>query len=171
MIMLRCPPRTQALTIALVSAFAGCSSERTLAEQCGSAYPKPTDEPLAARTAALPPFASLPIYQVNDSLPQIVTADSSIARFRNLYYARFSAFRSEDEIRSFIHRFDARVVGRADSDGWYAVLIPDPGPDTATFNLLQQCIGATHGVYVRSVSPRQQPLLRSPTVNESQRPE
>jgi hypothetical protein len=159
-----------AIAIALASAFAGCSSERTLAEQCGSAYPRPTDEQLAAHPTALPPFASLPIYQVNDSLPQIFTADSSIARFRNLYYARFGAFRSEDEIRSFIHRFDARVVGRADSDGWYAILIPDPGPDTATFNLLLHCIGATHGVYVRSVSPRPQPLLRRPTANDSQRP-
>ena len=62
-----------------------------------------------------------------------------------------------DHVVRLVNRsFDARIVGRAElGDGWYTVLIPDPGPDSSTFNLLLHCIGANHRVYVRSVFSRQ----------------
>jgi hypothetical protein len=145
-------PRCVALAIALL----GCREVDRRAAQCVSSYPRPTDEQLAAHPVSLPSLEALSVYQPSDSLPQIFSADSSIGRYRNLFYARFGAFRSDEEVQSFIRRFDARIVGKANlDDGWYAVLIPDPGPDSSTFNLLLHCIGANHRVYVRSVFSNQ----------------
>ena len=134
----------------------GCREVDRRADQCASSYPRPTAEQLAADTTSIPTLEELSVYRPGESLPQIFSADSSIGRFRNLFFARFGSFRSQQEVRSFIGRFDARIVGKADlDDGWYAVLIPDPGPDTSTFNLLLLCIGANHRVFVRSVFSRQ----------------
>ena len=144
-------PMLAAVAIALL----GCRESDRRADQCASSYPRPTAEQLATVTTSIPSLEELSVYRPSDSLPQIFSADSSIGRFRNLFYARFGTFRSEQEVRSFIRRFDARIVGKADWDGWYAVLIPDPGPDSSTFNLLLHCIGANHRVYVRSVFSRQ----------------
>ena len=142
--------------VALAVALLGCREVDRRADQCVSAYPRPASEQLAAPPVSLPALEALSVYQPTDSLPQIFSADSSIGRYRNLFYARFGAFRSDQEVQSFIRRFDARIVGKADLDGgWYAVQIPDPGPDSSTFDLLLHCIGANHRVYVRSVFSRQ----------------
>ena len=148
------PAHAGSVLAAIALAFGGCSHSETLAEQCASAYPKPTGVQVAPDTMPIPALESIAVYHPSDSLPQIFSADSSIGRFRNLFHARFGAFRSEQEVRSFILRFQARVVGKAETDDWYAVVIPDPGPDTSKFNLLLNCIGASYGVYVRSVYSR-----------------
>ena len=142
--------------VAAATLLLGCRQVDKRADQCVESYPRPTAEQLAADTTSIPYLEELSVYRPGESLPQIFSADSSIGRFRNLFYARFGRFRSEEEVRSFIRRFDARIVGNAElGDGWYAVLIPDPGPDSSTFNLLLHCIGANHRVYVRSVFSRQ----------------
>jgi hypothetical protein len=148
------PAHAWSVLVAIAFALGGCSHSETLAEQCGSSYPKPTDAQIAADTMSIPTLESISVYRPSDSLPQIFSADSSIGQFRNLFHARFGAFRSEQEVRSFISRFQARIVGKAETDDWYAVMIPDPGPDTSKFNLLKHCIGANYGVYVRSVYSR-----------------
>ena len=126
------------------------------AAQCVSSYPPPTEEELAADTIPIPSLEALEIYHPSDSFPQIFSADSSTGMFRNLFHVRFATFRSKEEVRSFIRRFDAQVVGKGHLDeGWYAVRIPDPGPDSATFNLLLHCIGAVHYQHVRAVYSRQ----------------
>jgi len=131
----------------------GCADSQTLAERCLSAYPPPKGG-TAGDTAPIPPLHMLPVFEPSDTLPQIYSADSSTAWFRSLYYASFDEFRSDQEIRSFMLRFQARILGRIDTTGWYAVMIPDPGTDTSRFNLLQHCIGAKYAVYVRSVVSR-----------------
>jgi hypothetical protein len=144
---------------AIACALIGCYDSETLAERCVSQYPRPSDSEIARDTTSILPSHMLPVYRPSDSLPQIYNADSSTGWFRNLFHADFDTFRSEKEIHSFILRFRARIVGRADTSGWYAVMIPDPGADTATFNLLLHCIGANYGVYVRSVYSRPPPFL------------
>ena len=156
------PSHAGSVLAAIAFALGGCSHSETLAEQCASSYPKPTDLQIASATMAIPALESIAVYHPSDSLPQIFSADSSIGQFRNLFHARFGAFRSEQEVRSFILRFQARITGKAETDDWYAVVIPDPGPDTSKFNLLLDCIGANYGVYVRSVYSRL-PFLPSDT--------
>jgi len=138
----------------------------TRARQCLSQYPQPTDSQLAGDTRSIPSAEALPLYRPPDALPQIYSADSSAAWFRSLFYVRIddSPF-GEAEVRRFLLRFQARIVGRAELPGWHAVLIPDPGPDTARFSLLLFCIGVSHGVYVRSVFSRRPPFLTGDTVS------
>ena len=147
------------LMVAAMCVLASCGRRQGLAERCASRYPKPPDSEVVTDTGVIPASATLPLFQPNDSLPQIYASDSSEARFRSLFYADFDNFRSEREVHSFMTRFSARIVGR-DTAGWYAVVIPDPGPDSALFSLLNHCIGATHGVYVRSAYSRLPVYLR-----------
>ena len=144
----------QSALVVLAYALIGCYPAETFAERCVSQYPRPTDSQIAGDAMSIPVSTALAGYRPGDSLPEIYNADSSIGWFRNLFYARFDAFRSEQEVRSFILRFQARIVDRADTNGWYTVMIPDPGPDTSNFNLLLHCIGANYGVYVRSAYSR-----------------
>jgi len=141
----------------VATALLGCQPE-TLADRCRSHYPNPTNEQRGRGAASVPGLGTLPLYSPPDSMPQIYNADSSTGWFRSLFYARFDAFPGgQREVEKFILRFHARVVGRGDTAGWYAVTIPDPGADTTQFNLLLQCIGATYGVYVRSAYSRRPP--------------
>ena len=142
------------LAIVLLSCHEPVADRR--AAQCVSSYPHPAKEELAADTTTIPSLEALSIYHPSDSSPQIFSADSSTGRFRNLFHVRFATFRSKEEVRSFIRRFDAQIVGKGHLDeGWYVVRIPDPGPDSATFNLLLHCIGAFHYQHVRAVYSRQ----------------
>lgn len=151
---------TWPVVAAVACALVGCHEPQTLEERCLSQYPRPIDSEIARDTTSVPASHTLPVYHPTDSLPQIYNADSSTGWFRTLFYADFDRFRSEKEIHSFILRFRARIVGRADTTDWYAVMIPDPCTDTATFDLLLTCIGANYGVYVNSVYSRPPPFLR-----------
>lgn len=154
-------------TVALIllgvvgSALFGCHQTVAIADECASNYPRPMAPALAGDTMAIPAPGALTHYHPADSLPQIYKGDSSIGWFRDLFYAHFGDFPGgQAGVHSFLLRFHARVVGLADTAGWYAVRIPDPGPDTARFNLLRFCIGADHGVYVRPAYSRPPSLFR-----------
>jgi hypothetical protein len=140
--------------LAVGCALAACSCSRSVADQCAARYPRPTDAQIAADTTSVPAPESLAIYQPSDSLPQVFSSDSSAGWFRNLLFAHFTEFHTKREVHSFLLRFHARIVGQAATAGWHAVLIPDPGPDTARFNLLLHCTGAALGVWVRPVYSR-----------------
>jgi hypothetical protein len=153
------PPRLLAVGCAL----AACSCSRSVADQCAARYPRPTDAQISADTTSIPAPERLAIYRPRDSLPQVFSPDSSAGWFRSLLYAHFTEFHSKREVHSFLLRFHARIVGQAATTGWHAVLIPDPGPDTARSNLLLRCTGAALGVYVRPVYSRRPWFLRGDT--------
>jgi len=141
--------------VAIACALSGCSDPPTLGERCVSQYPPLRTGEVADDTTSIPASHMLPVYHSSDSLPQIYSPDSATGWYRNLFYADFEAFPNELKgVHSFIRRFDARVVGRAEETDWHAVMIPDPGADTARFNLLLNCIGANFGVYVRPAYSR-----------------
>jgi hypothetical protein len=146
--------------VALTGTLGACRRSAILADQCASQYPRPTDSAATSDATTIPPAHALQLYSPTKSLPQILTPDSAMGWYRNLFYADFAAFpRGEREVHSFIVRFNARIVGR-DTAGWYAVAIPDPGPDTVKFNLLLNCIGARYGAYVHFVYARRPIFLR-----------
>jgi len=154
---------TRALLLLGISpvALISCHGPMAVADQCASAYPRPDAVRLAEDTASIPNPNALTLYHAADSLPQIYKVDSSVGWFRDLVYAHFGDFPDgATGVHSFLLRFHARIVGLADTSGWYAVRIPDPGPDTAKFNLLRYCIGADHGVYVRPAYSRSPAILR-----------
>jgi len=156
----------RSILVTLACTLLGSCQPDTRAEQCLSQYPHPTDAQLAGDTRSIPSAEALPLYRPPDALPQIYSADSSAAWFRNLFYVHLDAFLGgEPAVRRFLLRFQARIVGRAELPGWHAVLIPDPGPDTARFSLLLFCLGVSHGVYVRSVFSRRPPFLTGDTVS------
>jgi hypothetical protein len=139
-----------------------CSGSESPEDACLSQYPNPTDAELAANLVILPALQTLPVYLPADSLPQIYSHDSAVAWYRSLFFADFDRFpHGPRAVQSFLQRFNARIVGRADTAGWYAVTTSDPGSDTAHFSLLLKCIGATHGVYVHSVYSRPPQFFRS----------
>jgi hypothetical protein len=152
----------------IAALFAACSRPQNRGEHCRVVYPLPENAQSAADAIPIPALETLPLYHPSDSLPQIYNADSSAGWYRNVFLARFGSFRSQEEVHSFMLRFQARVVGRTEADGWYAVTIPDPGPDTTTFSILSFCIGADFGVYVRSVPAGKLPLLFADTATDVQ---
>lgn len=156
----------RASRIVLVAvALASTACDQPVADECRSRYPHPTDQQIATDTTPIPELGALPVYLPADSLPQIFSADSAFGRYRNLYYADLAAFPGgEREVRRFLFRFEGRIVGKADTRAWYAVMIPDPGSDTANFRLLQTCIGTAHGVYVNSAYSREPRSLLGDTV-------
>jgi hypothetical protein len=146
--------RNSDILLTAVCLIVGCNRGGTLADQCTSAFPHPSSAQLSADTARVPQAQSLPLYVATESLPQINAPDSAARWYRTVFYANLDAFRGGPaEVRSFLARFRAKIAGR-DSAGWFAVIIPDPGPDTARFGLLRNCIGATYGVYVRNAYAR-----------------
>src|SRR5574341_264447 len=152
--------RSRPLLVASAWLFAGCYRGNMIEKQCRSQYPLPADATVVSDTTSIPPWQALPPYRPSDSLPQIYSADSSTAWFRSVFYADLGAFPGgERAVHSFLLRFHARLVGRTDTPGWYAVVVPDPGPDSTHFTLLQHCIGATYGVFVRSAFSRGLPPL------------
>ena len=150
----------------LASALVSCRHSDSVADQCRSRYPNPTAAQLASDTLSIPPSRSLPFYRPADSLPRIYNGDSTIGWFRNLFYAHFDAFPGGKEaVHGFVLRFQAQIIGIADTSGWYAVRVPDPGPDAATFRILSNCIGATYGVYVHPAYARGPSLLGDSTTH------
>jgi hypothetical protein len=141
--------------IVTVWSLVSCIGSEGPEDSCRSRYPNPTDAVLARNEVVRPALQTLPIYSPGDTLPQIYNSDSTVAWYRTLFLADFDRFpNGPSAVQSFLQRFNARIVGRAETAGWYAITIPDPGLDTATFSLLLRCIGATHGVYVHSVYSR-----------------
>jgi len=158
------PPRPRLVLVAFACLLSDCS-HADIETQCLSRYPRPIDARVASDTTSIPHSQALPLYRPSDSLPQIYNTDSSTGWFRTLFYADLGAFPGGDRaVHSFLLRFQARIVGRTDEPGWYAVIVPDPGPDTARFSLLRHCIGATYGVYVHGAFSRGLPLLLRDTV-------
>lgn len=143
------------------SPLIGCHPAVSIADKCASAYPRPTADRVAHDTNSIPAPPALTLFHPSDSLPRLYKPDSSVGWFRDLFYAHFSDFPGgPGGVNGFLLRFHARIIGLADTAGWYAVRIPDPGPDTARFNLLRFCIGADHGVYVRPAYSRAPSLFR-----------
>jgi len=157
-------PRYSTILLGLLGISAleliGCHPTRAIADECASAYQRPAAVGVANDTTSIPALSALALYHPADSLPQLYKPDSTVRWFRDLFYAHFGDFPGgQAGVHSFLLRFHARIVGLADTAGWYAVRIPDPGPDTARFNLLRFCIGADHGVYVRPAYSRSPSLL------------
>ena len=156
----------KSIVVIVTCALLGSCEPNSRAAQCASQYPRPTAARAASSTTPIPAWPTLPLYRPPEALPQIYSADSSVGWFRSLFYAHLDAFPGgRAAVRVFLLRFQARIVGRTDTVGWYAVLIPDPGPDTATINLLNFCIGVSHGVYVHQVYSRRPSFLPSGTAS------